>query len=110
MPEYEIEARRADPSGSKATAKDAELLRDTSLARVLITPWISTTMVSSRSLLKAIVRGNLAPRASGLMGIEGIWRDESFIPTDFRPLTNHCRVAGLLPEAVRGRFDPETRS
>ena len=33
MLEYEIEARRADPSGSKATAKDAELVLDTSLAR-----------------------------------------------------------------------------
>lgn len=32
MLEYEIEARRADPSGSKATAKDAELVLDTSLA------------------------------------------------------------------------------
>ena len=31
MLEYEIEARRADPSGSKATAKDAELVLDTSL-------------------------------------------------------------------------------
>ena len=32
MLEYEIEARRADPSGSKATAKDADLVLDTSLA------------------------------------------------------------------------------
>jgi uncharacterized OsmC-like protein len=32
MLEYAIEARWADPSGSKATAKDAELVLDTSLA------------------------------------------------------------------------------